>query len=83
MPTYLLKNMNTQLGIVNGGQTLVSKIIFDPQDNILFFDLSNFANWSNFLHMAGLQHFVKLTSSHMHIVIHWIYIDDTFAKPST
>ncbi len=44
MLACLLININIQLGMVNGAQTLVSGVIFDPQGNTQLFDLSNFAN---------------------------------------
>ncbi len=44
MPAYLLTNMNTQLGMVNGARILVSGVIPDLQGNTQLFDLSNFAN---------------------------------------
>ncbi len=70
MPVYLLTNMNTQLGIINKAQTLVSKVISDSQYNAQLFDLSNFAYYSSFFYTAGQQHFIEPTSSYMYFIIY-------------
>lgn len=44
--------MMTQLGIINGAQTLIFGVISDLQDNLQLFNLSNFAYYSNFLYMV-------------------------------
>ncbi len=44
MSAYLLTNMNMQLAMVNGAQTLISGIILNLQSNTQLFNLSNFAN---------------------------------------
>lgn len=69
MPTCLLTNSSTQLGKVNGTQTLVFGIICDPQGGFSYFDTFNFAYYClKFLHVAGQQYIVELTSSYMHFV---------------
>ncbi len=53
MPTCLLTNSSTQLDIVNGAQTLVSRVIPNPQGNTPYFDTFNFAyHYPRFLHTA-------------------------------
>ncbi len=44
MPAYLPTNINSQHGMVNEAQTLISGVIPGPQSNIQIFDLSNLTN---------------------------------------
>lgn len=69
MPACLLRNLSTQLGMVNGAQTLVFGVIPHSRSNLLYFDTFNFAYYYlRFLHTSGQHHIVELRSYYMYLL---------------